>query len=49
MEEITRESAAKIAMAMYMDEPCRICGVMFGPKDQDTMVFAGYSEGNESR
>jgi len=26
MDTISREDAARIAMAMYTNEPCRICG-----------------------
>jgi len=39
-----------IAIAMYADEPCRICGVILTLNDIfDGAVFAGYSKNNEAR
>jgi hypothetical protein len=36
--------AARMALAMYTNEPCRICGRMIGVDDLKDLVFAGYSK-----
>lgn len=47
---ISRESAARIAMSMYAGEPCRICGKTLTMKAIESgAVFAGYSKDNKSR
>lgn len=43
----TKESALKIAEAMYTGEPCRICGETI--TDISGAVYAGYSKDNKSR
>jgi len=43
-------AAAEIAIAMYANEPCRICGEILSLDDiRAGAVFAGYSSGNEAR
>ncbi len=42
-----REQAAKMALAMYVGEPCRICGQQI--TDLKGVVFAGYSDDSTSR
>lgn len=46
---ISKESAARIALSMYMGEPCRICDREITPADIDDAVFAGYSADSKSR
>jgi hypothetical protein len=43
----TKKAAAKIALAMYEGEPCRICGETI--TDASKAVYAGYSAGNKAR
>lgn len=43
------EKAIKMALSMYVDEPCRICGQMITWDDINDAVFAGYSTDNKSR
>lgn len=38
-----------LAMAFYVDEPCRVCGKLIQPDDLKKLVFAGYSKDNKSR
>lgn len=45
----SRQHLVDVAMAMYVNEPCRICGKSIEPSDLDELVFAGYSTGNKSR
>lgn len=49
MAEISKESASKIALAMYAGEPCRICGELINPEELEDLIYAGYSKGNKSR
>jgi hypothetical protein len=41
--------ALSVAVGMYANEPCRICGKLLEVSDLDTAVFAGYSEDSKSR
>lgn len=41
--------AAAIALGMYVDEPCRICGERITVEQVGDAVFAGYSKDNMSR
>lgn len=43
------DSAARLLLMAYVDEPCRICGVLLTPEDLETAVFAGYSKEGGSR
>jgi len=43
----TREAVAKLALAMYEGEPCRICGEPI--TDATKAVYAGYSLGDKAR
>lgn len=43
MNDDTRRMAAKVALSMYSDEPCRICRQIITVADLPTVVFAGYS------
>lgn len=43
------ETLVNLAMAMYVDEPCRICGKMINPGDLRKLKWAGYSACNTSR
>lgn len=45
----TRLTASRIAMLMYTNEPCRICGVLITRADLPDLVFAGYSKENDAR
>ena len=38
-----------LAMSFYVDEPCRICGVLIKPEDLKELVYASYSKDNEAR
>lgn len=49
MKRIKKTTAAHIALSMYADEPCRICGEMITTDDLSTAVFAGYSIDSRSR
>ena len=49
MTLIDRETAYKMAMAMYTNEPCRICGQLITADDVKTAVFAGYSPDDKAR
>lgn len=49
MNEEERELIARIALDMYADEPCRICGELIKTEDLPTAVFAGYSADSTSR
>ena len=40
---------ADLAMAFYIDEPCRICGELIKQEDLKDLVYAGYSKDNLSR
>jgi hypothetical protein len=42
-------AAEVVALLMYGGEPCRICGEAITRDDLREAVFAGYSEGSESR
>ena len=44
-----KETLARIALGMYANEPCRICGKMITQADLQTIVFAGYSIDSRSR
>jgi hypothetical protein len=44
---ISKETAVQIALSMYLDEPCRICGELI--KDITGVVYTGYSKDNKSR
>lgn len=44
-----KEMAARIAIGMYANEPCRICGERITEADLSTAVFAGYSADSRSR
>lgn len=39
----------RIIFGQYVNEPCRICGTPIGWEDIEGLVWAGYSQGNESR
>lgn len=41
--------AFELAVLMYANEPCRICGETITREDVMTCVFAGYSVNNEAR
>lgn len=43
----TKEAAAKLALAMYEGEPCRVCGQTI--TDATKAVYAGYSVGDKAR
>lgn len=49
MDKEERKLSARIALAMYADEPCRICGELIKPEDLQAAVFAGYSADSKSR
>ena len=49
MNEELRKSLVNLAMAMYIDEPCRICGSLITSDDLHNLVWAGYSKGYKSR
>lgn len=49
MEYTERELAAHIAIQMYADEPCRICGQLLTSADLKDAIFAGYSDDKTSR
>lgn len=49
LNSVSKEDAARMALAMYADEPCRICGENIDYEDLDGLKFAGYSEGCVSR
>ena len=38
-----------LALAMYIGEPCRMCGERIEAKNINDAVFVGYSENNEAR
>ena len=38
-----------IALAMYANEPCRICGKVITIEQVSDAVFAGYSQDSKSR
>jgi hypothetical protein len=44
-----KEIAARIALLVYANEPCRICGELITTGHLDTAVFAGYSKDGKSR
>lgn len=46
---VSKEQAARMALAMYADEPCRICGENIDYEDVGDIVWAGCSKGNEAR
>lgn len=39
----------RMAMSMYIGEPCRICGVPIAAKDVSDIVWVGYSRDHKSR
>jgi hypothetical protein len=45
----SKDKAARIALGMYANEPCRICGKPITTDDLTTAVFAGYSIDSRSR
>lgn len=45
----TRALAAKVALAQYVYEPCRICRREIEPGDLHDLVFAGYSRDGLAR
>jgi len=46
----TKEAALKIALSMYLHEPCAICGKMFETLDDlEGTVWAGYSKDRPGR
>ncbi len=49
MNPETTAAFVGIALAMYINEPCRICGTPLTEDDIKTAVFAGYSSCNRSR
>lgn len=49
MNDDTRRIAAKVALSMYANEPCRICRRNIEPADLPTVVFAGYSRDGAAR
>lgn len=45
-----KESMRELALSMYVNEPCRICGKMITRADlEDGAVFAGYSKDDTGR
>lgn len=44
-----RELASRIAIRMYADEACRICGQILTVEDLSDAKFAGYSDDHKSR
>jgi hypothetical protein len=46
---LDKNDAVEIAILMYANEPCRICGRNMTPEDVKTAVFAGYSKNDEAR
>lgn len=42
-------SPGNIALEMYVNEPCRICGRLLTSSDIESAVFAGYSADSKSR
>ena len=44
---VSRKTAVKIVSAMYLDEPCRICGEII--TDLAGVVWAGYSKDSKAR
>jgi hypothetical protein len=51
MNTMEDEDAAlvNIALGMYANEPCRICGKLIEVSDLKDAVFAGYSQDSTSR
>lgn len=47
MLAISKDQALKIALSMYENEPCRICGEII--TDASLCVYAGYSSDNSAR
>lgn len=48
--ELEKQLTWRIAIGMYANEPCRICGDLLTMDDViDGAVFAGYSKNNTSR
>lgn len=45
----TRRIAAKLALSMYANEPCRICRRLLSAADLPTMVYAGWSRDGKAR
>jgi hypothetical protein len=45
--EISKDDAVKIALSMYENEPCRICGELI--TDARKAVYAGYSADSKAR
>lgn len=43
----SKEDALRLALSMYENEPCRICGKNI--VDASVCVFAGYSKDNAAR
>jgi hypothetical protein len=46
---VNKDKAALLALAMYANEPCRICGKLITVDDLASAVFAGYSIDSRSR
>ena len=49
MTFITKEQALNLALAMYVHEPCRICGEWFTRDTVHDAVWAGYSKNEKAR
>src|SRR5205085_2214357 len=49
MSSETRRLAEELAMAMYANEPCRICRRLIEVSDLHDLVFAGYSRDGLAR
>lgn len=50
MSESASAPLLDMALSMYANEPCRICGIVLSLDDVKTgAVFAGYSQDNTSR
>lgn len=48
LDGVNREDAARVALAMYAGEPCRICGKTIVREDLHEIVFAGYGKNGRS-
>ena len=48
MEGNERDLAVKIALSMYANEPCRICGQTITNQDVKNAVYAGYGDDGRS-
>jgi hypothetical protein len=41
---MNRDAAMMLALAMYADEPCRLCGKTITAADLDSAVWVGYDD-----